>query len=283
MGFALLVTTDDLLMVAQRSGYAVGAFDLVSLETAMALLEAAESLRSPIILMVGQEVWALVPHPVLIPAIRQMAEAASVPVAIILDHGMSYEEVVVAIESGATSVMIDGSQLPFDENVLLTQRVVKLAREAHVSVEAEIGHVGEGDPEFDALTTSLLSEPDDVERFLELTGVDALAVAIGTVHGSYRGRPRLDFARLQAIRARVDVPLVLHGGSGTRSEDLRHCIELGISKINIYTDLELAARRELRASLDHGDDLPAWLRAINRGFAEVAAEYLTLFGCAGRA
>jgi len=279
----MLVTLSELLAAAQSGGYAVGAFDLVSLETGQALLEAAEACQSPIILMIGPEAGSLLPYHLWMPALRDMAIHSPIPAAILLDHGPSYESARQAIEAGATGVMYDGSLVSWEENVRVTSQIVALAHKHGVSVEAEIGCVGEAKDFVDAPPESTLTDPAQAADFVERTGVDALAVAIGTAHGVYRGTPRLDFERLERIRRRVSVPLVLHGGSRTPPADLKRCIELGITKINIYTDLVQRAAQHLRASLDRNDDILEWLRAINLGFREVAIEYLELFGCAGKA
>jgi ketose-bisphosphate aldolase len=279
----MLTTLDHLLRAAQRGGYAVGAFDLISLETGQALLEAAEQCQSPIILMIGPEGWAPLPYRVWMPALRDMARQSAVPAAITLDHGPSYEAARQAIEAGATGAMYDGSLAPLEENVRITRQLVELAHRTGVSVEAEIGCVGNAKDFVDAPPASTLTDPQEAARFVEVTGVDALAVAIGTAHGVYRGTPVLDFERLARIRQQVSVPLVLHGGSRTPHADLQRCIQLGICKINIFTDLVQRAGQHLTASMQRGDDIPEWLRAVNAGFREVAAEYLRLFGCAGKA
>lgn len=277
----MLAILQEVLGAAERGGYAVGAFDLVSLETGRALLDAAESLHSPIILMIGEEAGCLLPNPLWMPLLCQMASASPVPAAISLDHGTSLEAVRQAIEAGAAGVMFDGSKLPLEENIRLTREVVRIAHAVGVSVEAEVGHVGEA-AEADC-ATAFLTDPADAAGFVEETGVDALAVAIGTAHGQYRRPPQIDYERLEAIRRRVSVPLVLHGGSGTPPDSLRRCVQLGICKVNIYTDMVLGAAEALRVSLDRGDDVLDWLRAINAGFREVAGAYLELLGSAGRA
>ena len=276
----MLVTLKEILEPAQHGGYAVGAFDLVSLETGKALLDAAEFLSSPIILMIGEEAGSLLPYYLWMPALLWMAQASVVPVSISLDHGTSLNAVKSAIDAGVTGVMFDGSSLPWDENVRLTREVVSLAHASGVSVEAEVGHVGEAKADESA---SALTDPDEAAEFVRATGVDALAVAIGSAHGHYRQTPQLDLARLEAIRARVRVPLVLHGGSGIPAESLQRSVELGICKVNVYTDLVTSAARALRQSLDRGEDIVDWLRAINAGFTQATASYLEILGSRGRA
>jgi len=225
----MLVTLSELLAAAQSGGYAVGAFDLVSLETGQALLEAAEACQSPIILMIGPEAGSLLPYHLWMPALRDMAIHSPIPAAILLDHGPSYESARQAIQAGATGVMYDGSLVSWEENVRVTSQIVALAHEHGVSVEAEIGCVGEAKDFVDVPPESTLTDPAQAADFVERTGVDALAVAIGTAHGVYRGTPRLYFERLERILRRVSVPLVLHGGSRTPPADLKRCIELGIT------------------------------------------------------
>ncbi len=276
----MLVSLGEILASAQRNRYAVGAFNLVSLETGRALLDAAQACDSPIILMIGEEAGSLLPYAQWMPGLREMAVSSNIPVAISLDHGSSIQEVERALNAGVTGVMYDGSLLPFDENTRLTNEVVRRAHAMGVSVEAEIGHVGEASQIND---DKCLTNPADAEEFSKATHVDALAVAIGTAHGKYRRAPQIDLTRLEEIRSRVSVPLVLHGGSGTPPDLLKHCVQRGICKVNIYTDLVQHAGANIRASLERGDDIVDWLRAINAGFCDVALSYLELLGSAGQA
>ncbi len=240
-----LVTMKELLMDAAQKKYAVGAFGASDMISAMSAIRAAEAKGTPIILLeefslVFEDDRSLALH---LSALNAMAEKARVPIATILDHGTSYEDCLKAIRWGCTSVMFDGSSLPMEENIRITKDVVKAAHTVGVSVEGEIGHVGgdEGGATLDGaeVDTSTFSTPEEAEYFAEQTGVDALAVAVGTVHGTFKGQPKLDTERLQAIRKAVgDLPLVLHGGSGLPEDEFRKAVANGINKINIFTSTE---------------------------------------------
>lgn len=240
-----LVTMKDILMDAANKKYAVGAFGASDMISAMGAIRAAEAKGTPIILLeefslVFDDDRSLALH---LSALNTMAEKASVPIATVLDHGTSYEDCLKAIRWGCTSVMFDGSSLPMDENIRITKEVVKAAHTVGVSVEGEIGHVGgdEGGATLDGMEvdTSNFSTPEEAKYFADQTGVDALAVAVGTVHGTFKGRPKLDIERLQAIRDAVGtLPLVLHGGSGLPEGEFRRAVINGINKINIFTSTE---------------------------------------------
>ncbi len=233
-----------MLQEARRTRMAVGAFEFWSLDSAQAVVEAAEEAGTPVILQAGSIECAFAGMKNLVEAARRTAEAASVPVALHLDHAERIDLVRAAIDAGFTSVMIDASGRPFDENVAMTRQVVAMAAAAGVDVEAELGRLPgteggavteEGD---DALT-----DPDEAARFVRETGIDALAVSIGTRHGFYRSTPRIDLDRLARIADRVSLPLVLHGGSGTPPDKIVAAIALGIAKVNICTEFIAAFGR----------------------------------------
>nr|NLJ02181.1 ketose-bisphosphate aldolase [Bacillota bacterium] len=220
-----------------------------------------------------------------------MAEAAarkvSVPVALNLDHGTSFNQVVQCVRHGFSAVMIDGSQLPFEENIAITQKVVEIAHPSGVSVEAELGKIGgvEDDIKVDAADATF-TDPKEAAEFAERTNVDALAIAIGTAHGVYKGEPKLDFARLEEIAAATDVPLVLHGASGISDEQIRRAIPHGITKINIDTDLRVAfsqAIKDFLAEKPNEIDPRKILGPAREAMKEVARAKMRLFGSAGRA
>jgi ketose-bisphosphate aldolase len=217
--------------------------------------------------------------------IRARAEDSSVPVSLMLDHGRSFEECIRAIHYGFTDVMYDGSKLSFEENVETTRAVVRAAHAVGVPVEAELGHVGRGaDYEDLEVRRQGYTNPDDAVRFVEQTGVDFLAVAIGTAHGLYRSEPQLDMELLSEIRARVEVPLVLHGGSGVTEGQFREAIRRGISKINVATDLYVTAgRRLVEAAQAEGASYHSLTGAAIRSFEERCGYYLDLFGASGNA
>ena len=241
----MLVSLKEILRDAYAGGYAVGAFNCLSLENVLGAVQAAEELRSPIILQVAEVQFPYAPLELMAPQFLQVAKAASVPVAVHLDHGQSFETCARAIRLGFGSVMIDGSGYPFEENVRLTGEVCRMAKAFGVDVEAELGKVGDAGTD----TADVFTDVDEAARYVELTGIDALAVAIGNLHGKYVATPRLNIRRLVEIRQRVDMPLVLHGGSGTSDEDFKSCIHNGISKINVATAIQLGVTDRVRQYL----------------------------------
>jgi len=227
-----IVTLRELLPAARAQKRAVGAFNIANYETARAVILAAEREKSPVIIQLYMRLFNSDKAYDLAGSLIRMAERCSQPVALHLDHGESVEQVENALKWGYTSVMFDGSRLPYEENVRLTRRSVELAHAAGASCEGEIGHVAMGDE-------TALTDPDEAAAFAAATGVDALAVSIGTAHGYYKNEPKLDIDRCRAIAERIpDVPLVLHGGSGTPLEQVRRAIENGIAKINVATEFQ---------------------------------------------
>lgn len=285
----MLVTMDVLLKPARAGTYAVGCFDVNNLELGIGVLEAAVEKRSPVILAIPE--WgqnAAVPMETLFRHLARLAEDYPVPAALILDHGRSIEAVVRAIRAGATAVMLDASTRPYEENVALTRQAAEIAHWAGVTAEGEVGHVGQG-AEYARIGEDrkrLFTQPDQAVEFVERTGVDALAVAVGTAHGHYAGTPKLDFDLLRQLSELVPVPMVLHGGSGSGDENLRRASTLGVAKINIYTDMATAARERIGALL--ADDprkahLGRVLVEARLAFREVAGHYMDVFGSTGRA
>lgn len=280
-----LATALPLLQAAQQGGYAVGAFNCHTLDMITAVVEVAVQEQAPVILQFTEGSIRSNGFPYIAAVARQAAISAPVPVAIHLDHGSSFGSVVKAIRHGFTSVMIDGSELPYAENVALTRRVVETAHEAGLSVEAEIGHVGGVEDEQGSLH-GWLTEPEDAVRFWREGGMDSLATSFGTAHGFYKEEPRLDFARLRQIRAGVGAPLVMHGGSGVPAEQVTEAIRCGIAKVNVATELKDAWARALRETLaklpDESD--PRKLMAPPRVAVQaVVREKIGLFGSCGKA
>lgn len=246
-----LVALKDLLEDAVRNRYAVGGFDAGEHGFAEAIIQAAEETQAPVILMVPEPFLKYVDRHFFAYLVQRI-KASSASIDLHLDHGSTYESCLKAIHYGFTSVMIDGSVLPYEENVALTKKVVEAAHAAGVSVEAELGHVGGGEETLaDGGTADEdhFTDPDEAARFVEKTNVDALAVSFGTVHGVYRGTPKLDLERLTAIRRQIDLPLVMHGGSGLSDEDFRNVIKWGINKINYFTAVSFAAVEEIKLAL----------------------------------
>ena len=305
----MLVAGGELLLRARREGYAVGAFNIQNLEGLWAVTGAAVEERSPVIVAVSPGAIRYGGLRLLATAVRTVAEDLPVPLALHLDHGEDLETVSRCLEAGFTSVMIDGSHLPFRENVDLTRKAVELAHPRGVSVEGELGRLAGMEEKSVEEREALLTDPAQAEEFVRLTEVDSLAVSIGTSHGAYkfRGEPRLDFERLKLIRERVEVPLVLHGASsvplwavekasrygaqlqgakGIPEEHLRRAISLGIAKVNIDTDLRLAFTatvREVLATSPGEFDPRKILGPAREAMKEVVREKMRLFGSSGRA
>lgn len=280
-----LVTLVELLAKAQEGRYAVGGFNVFNLESIRAVIEAAEAENAPVILMTEQRDIGFAGMEYLAPAALSAARRASVPVAVHLDHGTDFTTVCRCLREGYSSVMIDASALPFDENVAVVREVVRAAHAAGVSVEAELGRiVGSTESAVTTEDDACLTDPEAAGRFAAQTGVDALAVAIGTAHGVYTREPKLDFARLEAIRGLVKQPLVLHGGSGTPDDSLKRAIEGGIAKINVGTDLRRTFVRvasELGAGGER--DVRDVLTPARQQVREIVQERMRVFGSSGRA
>lgn len=234
----MLVSTKEMLQRARREGYAVPAPNFFDFRSASAYLEVAEALNKPLILAFAQahmdqfdlEDAAMIG--------RYLAKKASVPVALHLDHGTDETIIKQAIDLGFTSVMIDASQEKIEENIMKTKAIVAFARPREVAVEAELGHVGAGDNYEDhEHSDSIYTKASEVEKFIEMTDVDSLAISIGTAHGIYKGKPKISFNTLHDIFSKTAIPLVLHGGSSSGEENLHRCATEGIAKINIFTDI----------------------------------------------
>ena len=276
-----LTSMIPLLKTARDEGYAVGQFNFHNIDGLLAIFGAAEEKRSPIIL------GPLFLKPGAIMAmLREMAAEATIPVAVTLDHGQSFEQCSECVVAGYTDVMLDTSALPFEQNAAESRRVVRDAHAKGVGVEGEIGHVGMGDDyENKDQVKSDYTDPDEAARFVEQSGVDAVAIAIGTAHGHYKGDPQLDFARLAQISDAVDAPLVLHGGSGVSDDDFREAIRCGISKVNIYTHLADAALEAVRAEAAD-PDLKHFFQlqyASGQAMKQVVEHYMDVFASSGKA
>ena len=240
----MLVNLSGVLKDARKGRYAVGLFNTTDTDMLEAVISAAEELESPVIIGTAEVLLPYGELKLIAPAMIAAAKRAKVPVVVHFDHGLTFGRCMEALDLGFSSIMFDGSLGSFRDNIAQTAEMVRLAHGRGATVEGEIGHVGEASGRDNENTDGYTRAADALE-FAEKTGVDALAVAIGTAHGTYKTKPRLDFERLAGIREAVDVPLVLHGGSGLSDEDFRKAIAGGISKINIFTDLCAAGERAM--------------------------------------
>ncbi|GCL74285.1 class II fructose-bisphosphate aldolase [Paenibacillus naphthalenovorans] len=281
----MLVPMKEILTHAVQNHYAVGSFDVPNLETATAVLEAAQENVSPVVIAVPETFFPFQQFEVFVKAIRLLAEPLDIPVALILDHGRSYDSCMRAIHAGMTTVMFDGSDLPYDENLAITKEIVKVAHSLGITVEAEVGHVARNGLTSEEIS-KLLTNPAQAAEFVNETQVDCLAVAVGTIHGKYKGEPKIHFDLLEQIQRATQIPLVLHGGSSTGEENLQRAISFGIRKINIYTDMAVAAKESVVSLLEQNDPktrINDILIATKQSFGQVAGYYMRLFGSAGHA
>ncbi|WP_026565018.1 class II fructose-bisphosphate aldolase [Bacillus sp. UNC41MFS5] len=246
----MLVNTKEMLTQAQQGKYAVAAFNVYNLETAQAAIQVSEREGTPVIIALGERYFPTVDVEGFAAMIKAMAEKVKVPVALHLDHAYEKESIVRAIRAGFTSVMYDGSKYNLEQNIHFTKEIVEIAHMAGVSVEAEIGSVARGAFSDEEEGDGTLTNPQSAKAFVSETNVDFLAAAIGTVHGMYQGEPKIDLALLEKIREAVGIPLVLHGGSGTPEDVLKKAIELGICKVNVNTEVSMAAVSYLQTCIE---------------------------------
>ena len=284
----MLVTMNEVLKDAKKGHYAVGLFNAVTLELAQGIIAAAEETGSPVIFGTAE---VLLPYNsmedlamILIP----MAKRAKVPVVVHLDHGLHKETCIKALELGFSSIMYDCSLDSYEENCRKVKEMADIAHSYHASIEGEIGHVGgaEGaataEQQDDA--SKYYTTPEEAKDFVEKTGVDALAIAVGTAHGAYKLPPKLDFDRIRKIASTVDTPLVLHGGSGLTDDDFRKAIAAGISKVNIFTDINVSAvEAALRNFNEMNKGIIDLLPSIRDAVKKSVIEKLRLFGCCNKA
>lgn len=282
----MLTSYHEILGDAFNRNYAVGAFNCLSLENVIGAIEAAEELRSPIILELAEVQFPYSPIELMAPIFLEKAHKASVPVCVHLDHGQSYATCAKAIRLGFNSVMIDSSTLPFEENIKATREVVRMAKAFGVDVEAELGMVGTigVDDNHAANPDDIFTDVEQSAQFVEATGIDALAVAIGNMHGKYVSTPQLNIGRLIELKQRNSLPLVLHGGSGTSEDDFKACIHNGICKINVATALQLAVTARIKEYIKRSDANYIDMKwQMVEATSEAVAYHLTLFESAGKA
>lgn len=281
----MYVTMKAILDKAHVGNYAAVAANCFNLETARAVIKAAQAEHAPIIVNLGQGHMTNHANGQFIAyMVKQMAEVVDVPVALNLDHGRDFEKIAMAVQYGFSSVMIDASTYSLEENIARTKEVVKMAHALGVTVEAELGHVGQGNNYNQNEVAQLYTDPQQAKYFVEQTGIDALAVAIGTAHGVYKGTPKIDFGRLKELKQVLNMPLVLHGGSGTGDENLQKTVTLGINKINIFTDSMVAIKSNLTKQLSENPetDFLALVISAEQAMTEKIRHYIRLFGSANK-
>ena len=278
----MLVNLNDVLKKAQEGKYAVGLFNTTDSDMLEAVISAAEELDSPVVIGTAEVLLPYGELQLIGPSIIEAAKRARVPVVVHYDHGLTFDRCMEALRLGFSSVMFDGSAKDYESNLEETREIVKIAHSFGASVEGEIGHVGNADAGDEELT-DMYTTPDEAAAYIKATGVDALAIAIGSAHGVYKKKPRLNLDRLAEIRERVDTPLVLHGGSGLSDDDFRNTIKGGIAKVNIFTDLCLAGDR---ATADGREQGLGYLETRNLKVAYIKEEVkkkMILFGSCGKA
>lgn len=280
----MLVNMNELLIPAKEGKYGVGFFNAVNVEMARAIIETAEELNAPV--MVGTA-------EVLLPAMElervaeyliPMAEKAKVPVCVHYDHGHTFEKCMEAIRLGFTSIMYDCSTASYEDNLKNVAEMVKICHAIGITVEGELGHVGDntGAGKLDN-PADYFTDPDTAVDFVNKTGVDSLAVAVGNAHGDYAFPPKLDFERIEVISKKTNIPLVLHGGSGLADSDFRQAVKLGVAKINIFTDLDKAGKAGIEAGIAAGEKTMMGLMPYEiNAMKAVAAEKIRLFGSDGK-
>ncbi len=282
-----LVNVDVLLEKAEAGNYAVGAFNCNNMEIVQAIIEAAEEEQAPVIIQASQGAISYAGLDYIVALVETAAKHATVPVALHLDHGTSFEQVVQCIGRGFTSVMIDGSKLPLEENIALTNKILDMARPLNISVEAELGKIGGTEDNVSVSEREAsFTDPAEAKHFVDETGIKSLAVAIGTAHGQYKGTPKLDFERLEEIKKLVNIPIVLHGSSGVPDDDIRKAISLGVRKVNIDTNLREAFSdgvREALAANPQEIDPRKILKPAKAAMKERVKEKIRVFGSNGKA
>ena len=281
----MLVNMNDILLPAKEGKYGVGFFNAVNVEMARAIIETAEELKAPVMIGTAEVLLPAMELDLVASYLIPMAKKATVPVCVHYDHGLTFERCMQAVKLGFTSVMYDCSTAPYEENITKVAEMVKICHAMGVTVEAELGHVGDNagsgkltNPE------DYFTDPDTAVDYVKRTGVDSLAVAVGNAHGDYAFPPKLDFDRIQIISGKTNLPLVLHGGSGLADADFKNAVRLGVSKINIFTDIDKAGKAGVEAGIAAGERtmmglIPYEIKAMK----EVVAEKIKLFGSEGRA
>ena len=281
----MLANMNDLLLSAKEGKYGIGFFNAVNVEMARAIIETAEELNAPVMVGTAEVLLPTMPLNRVAEYLIPMAQKASVPVCVHYDHGLTFDKCMEALKLGFTSVMYDCSTAPYEENVAQAAEMVKICHSMGVTVEGELGHVGDNEGAGKLLNPSdFYTDPDMAVDYAKRTGIDALAVAVGNAHGDYKFPPKLDFERIRVIAEKTGLPLVLHGGSGISDEGFRQAVQEGICKVNIFTDLDKAGKAGIEEGLRAGAKsmmslIPFEIDAMKA----VVREKITLFGSSGKA
>lgn len=281
-----LMTTEEIMKKAQEGHYAIGAFNVENMEMVMAVISAAEEMKSPVIMQTTPSTVKYAGLDYFLANARVAASRAKVPVVMHLDHGSSFELAAQALRTGYTSIMIDGSHETFEDNIALSKEVVEMCRPSNVPVEAELGKVGGKEDDLDGGEGDPFTDPMEAKEFVERTGISSLAVAIGTAHGIYKGEPKLDFERLSQIREVVSIPLVLHGASGLPDTSVKEAIRRGICKVNYATELRIAFTKGVTKFFSENKDVIDPKKYNKAGLEEVKAfvkQKIEVCGCANKA
>ena len=281
----MLVDMNSVLYPAKENGYGVGFFNAVNVEMARAVIETAEELKSPVMIGTAEILLPVTGMAEVTDYLLPMAEAAEVPVCVHYDHGLTFEQCMKALQLGFSSIMYDCSTLDYEENVRQVAEMVRICHGMGVTVEGELGHVGdnEGSGKLDK-PSDYYTDPEMAQDYVSRTGIDSLAIAVGNAHGDYKFPPKLDFERISTIREKTGVPLVLHGGSGLADDDFRTAVREGICKVNIFTDIDKAGKQGIEQGLAEGATsmcglIPYEIEAMKR----VVEEKIRLFGSNGKA
>jgi len=285
------VTTKEMLKNAQKERYAVGAFNANNMEIIQAIVETAEEEKAPVILQASQGAIKYAGLESIVAMVKVMAEKVNIPVALHLDHGTDYYQNIKCLRAGFTSLMYDGSKLPFDENVKMTKKVVEMAHACDIPVEAELGQIGKmGDSDEPGVALERVKEsmavPEEAVKFVELTEIDFLAAAVGTIHGCRTPFAKLDIPRIERIRELTGVPLVLHGASGANDEEIKKGIAAGICKINIDTRIRMKFTEKVREIIKTNPeeiDPRKILGPAKDAAKEIIRNRIRVFGCNGKA
>lgn len=281
----MLVNMNDVLLPAKRGQYAVGFFNAVNMEMARAIIETAEELHSPVMVGTAEILLPAMSLEHVAEYLLPMARKASVPVCVHYDHGLTFEKCMEALHLGFTSVMYDCSTADYETNIANVSEMTRICHAMGVTVEGELGHVGdnEGAGRLDD-PSAYFTDPDVAKDFVARTGVDSLAVAVGNAHGDYKFPPKLDFDRISVISEGTDLPLVLHGGSGLADNDFREAIRRGICKVNIFTDIDKAGKRGVERGIAAGEKTMMGLIPYEIDeMKHVVREKMMLFGSVGKA